>query len=115
VGGKIARLEVRGHAGFAPAGKDIVCSAVSALVLSGTHGVVRHGGAKARVQDDPNGAYVLELHGGDARAQAVLESALDGLRAIARSYPGHLRVRVRAQGRAAESRKRQSPHRRMVG
>jgi len=108
VDGKIARLEVRGHAGFAPAGKDIVCSAVSALVLSSAYGVAHHGGARARVHDDPNGAYVLELRGGDARAQAVLESALDGLRAIARSYPGHLRVRVRAQGRIAASRKRKA-------
>jgi uncharacterized protein len=100
-------LEVRGHAGFAPAGNDIVCAAVSALVQSGAHGVARRAGARASVRDDPHGAYVLDVPGGGgARAQALLESTVDGLRAIARSYPGIVSVRMRAQGRAAGSRKR---------
>ena len=107
LGSKIVRLELSGHAGFAPAGTDIVCAAVSALVLTAARGVVRHGGAKALVRDDPNGAYVLEIPGGGgARAQAVLETALDGLQAIARSYPGRVRVRRQPQGRATASRKR---------
>ena len=104
--GKIVRLEVRGHAGFAQVGRDIVCAAVSALVLTSARGVASYGGARTRVHDDPSGAYVLDVTGGGARAQAVLETTLEGLRAIARSYPGNLRVRERAQGRAAASRKR---------
>jgi hypothetical protein len=44
--------------------------------------------------DDPDGDYVLEVpRGGGARAQAVLETAVSGLRAIARRHPGHLSVR----------------------
>lgn len=89
------RLTVSGHAGFAQAGSDIVCAAVSALVQTAAHGVSAHCGAIARVHDNPDGDYVLDVpSGGGAKAQAVLETALSGVRAIARTHPGHVRVRT---------------------
>ncbi len=93
--GAIVRIAVSGHAGFARSGSDIVCAAVSALVLTAAHGVSAHCGAVTRVQDDEAGDYILDVPGGGGvRAQAVLESALSGLRAVARSHPAHLRVRA---------------------
>jgi hypothetical protein len=87
-------LTVSGHAGFADHGDDIVCAAASALVLTAAHGVATYCGALVVVRDDPDGDYVLEVpRGGGVRAQAVLETALSGLRAIARKHPGHLAVR----------------------
>jgi uncharacterized protein YsxB (DUF464 family) len=93
---RIISLRVRGHSRLARPGEDIVCAGVSALVQSAAYGVARHARANAAVQDDPDGDYVLELL--DARnecAQVVLETALSGLRAIAREYPRQLRVLVR--------------------
>jgi uncharacterized protein YsxB (DUF464 family) len=85
---------VTGHAGFARPGKDIVCSAVSALVQTAANGVSAYCGAVAEVRDDPAGDYVLDVPGGGgARAQAVLETTIAGLRAIARSHPEHVAVR----------------------
>jgi uncharacterized protein YsxB (DUF464 family) len=85
-------LEVSGHAGFAEAGSDIVCAAISALVLSAAEGLRAHCKVKTAVEDAPS-AYRLEVPaGGDERAQAVLETAIGGLQAIAASYPRHLRV-----------------------
>jgi len=90
-------IAVSGHAGTAPRGRDIVCAATSALVLSAAHGIVAHCKSRADVIDDGDGDYRLEVpRGGNGRAQAVLESTLSGLRAIARSYPRALRVRVAA-------------------
>jgi uncharacterized protein len=87
-------LTVSGHAGFADHGDDIVCAAASALVLTAAHGVAAHCGARVVTHDDPGGDYVLEVpRGGGVRAQAVLESAVSGLRAIARKHPDHLAVR----------------------
>ena len=98
------RLEVHGHAGFAKPGEDIVCAGVSALIQSAAHGVVRHAGAKAAVHDDPDDAYVLELlDPANARAQAVLETALSGLRAIAAEYPRNLSVRATTGARGARA------------
>jgi uncharacterized protein YsxB (DUF464 family) len=90
-------LRISGHAGFAAAGEDIVCAAASALVMSAAYGLQHHCGGAARVADEPGHDYVLALrNAGDPRAQAVLETALSGLRAIARSYPGYLDVRISA-------------------
>jgi len=92
--GAIVKLTVSGHAGFADHGDDIVCAAASALVLTAAHGVTTFCGARAVTHDDPSGDYVLEVpRGGGARAQAVLETAVSGLRAIARRHPDHLSVR----------------------
>lgn len=104
-------IDVTGHAGFAPKGRDIVCAATSALVLSAAHGISTHCKSQARIADDGAGDYHLVVpRGGNARAQAVLESALSGLRAIARSYPGVLRVRSLA-GKGARAPKRSALNR----
>lgn len=80
-------------------------------MLSAAHGIIEHCEVRAVVVDDGEGDYELEIpRGGNARAQAVLESALSGLRAIARSYPGSLRVRVIA-GKPKAPPKRPGPKR----
>ena len=72
-----------------------MCAATSALVLTAAYGVSAHCGAQVVVCDEPAGDFVLEVpRGGGPRAQAVLETAVSGLRAIARRYPGHLSVRT---------------------
>ena len=102
--GKLIRIEVSGHAGFAAAGSDIVCAAVSALVMTAAHGVARICGAPVRVSDDPSGAFVLDVPGGGgAQAQAVLATTLAGLQAIARTYPAHVRVLVQRTTRGARA------------
>jgi uncharacterized protein len=94
--GKLVRIEVSGHAGFAEAGSDIVCAAVSALVMTAAHGVAQICHTPVRVSDDPAGAFVLDVpSGGGADAQAVLATTLAGLQAIARAHPSHVRVVVR--------------------
>lgn len=74
----------------------MVCAGVSALVLAGTQGLRRYCRAAVRVEDDPRGDYILEVpRGGDRAAQALLETVVAGLQAIARSYPGYVKIRQR--------------------
>jgi uncharacterized protein YsxB (DUF464 family) len=109
--GRIVAIAVSGHAGRAPHGRDIVCAAASALVLSAAHGIATHCKSPTSVVDDGEGDYRLNIpRGGNASAQAVLESAVSGLRAISRSYPGSLRVRSVA-GKLATVPKRSGPTR----
>jgi len=109
--GRIVDITVSGHAGFAPRGHDIVCAAASALVLSAAHGIAAHCKSPATVKDDGDGDYHLHIpRGGNASAQAVLESAVSGLRAISRSYPGSLRIRSFA-GKAVAPPKSSGPTR----
>lgn len=95
-----------GHAGFASHGRDVVCAGVSALVLSGAYGVSQHCGARTLVIDDGDGDYHIEVERGGTRAQAVLETVVSGLRAIARSYPGTLKVRTVAGNTMVPSKQR---------
>lgn len=106
--GKLVRIEVSGHAGFADAGSDIVCAAVSALVMTAAHGVARICRTPVRVSDDPAGAFVLDVPGGGGRdAQAVLETTLAGLKAIAGVHPSHVRVLVRRASEPVTGARRQ--------
>jgi len=91
-GGSIVGLRVRGHAGFAVAGQDIVCAAASALVLSAAHGLRRHCEVRPRITDSSTEFRLEVPGGGNPRAQAVLETAVAGLEAIAASYPGYMGI-----------------------
>jgi uncharacterized protein len=98
--GAIVAFQMRGHAGFARAGRDIVCAAVSALVLSAANGLRTHCQASPVISDTPE-RYDLSLtRPTNARAQSVLETLVSGLKAIAASYPAYLRVK---QGRISRS------------
>jgi uncharacterized protein YsxB (DUF464 family) len=109
--GRIVAITVSGHAGYAARGRDIVCAAASALVLSAAHGIATHCKSPTTVVDDGDGDYRLTIpRGGNASAQVVLESAVSGLRAISRSYPGSLRVRS-VTGKPAVLPKRSGPTR----
>jgi uncharacterized protein YsxB (DUF464 family) len=98
--GALVAFQVRGHAGFARSGRDIVCAAISALVLSTANGLRVHCQASPVISDTPD-RYALKLpRPANARAQAVLETLVSGLEAIAASHPAYLRVK---QGRISRS------------
>ena len=111
-GRAILGFDVAGHAGFAAAGRDIVCAGVSALVLSTAYGLRRHCGFRTKVTDTP-ACYALRLAGvPNACSQALLATMLAGLKAIARSYPGYIKVRPgegMPQGSAVRTRNRNIP------
>ena len=73
-----------------------MCAAISALVLSAAYGLRAHCRAAPVIADTP-ARYSLSLpRPANAKAQAVLETMVSGLLAIAKSYPAYLRVK---QGR----------------
>jgi len=84
---------VRGHAGFAAAGQDVVCAAASALVLSTVYGLRKHCAIRPKISDTATQFQVDVANGGNLRAQAVLETTVSGLEAIAAAYPGYMRIR----------------------
>jgi len=95
---RIAGFCVRGHAGLAPRGRDIVCAAVSALTQAAVAGLEDHLGLRPRVVIGP-GYLECELPPGeeeDPRAQAILATMLLGLRGVAEGQPGRVQVRERS-------------------
>ena len=82
-----AHVTVCGHAGHAPAGQDIVCAAVSALVYA-LAGRLRETGRLERFQSAPGYAEIAGT--GDCAREFALVRC--GLALLARQYPGRVEV-----------------------
>ena len=90
-------IEIDGHAGKAPQGKDIVCSAVSAL----TYTLVRAIEGMYN-RDELNEIPTVRLESGDANisisprfafrkdARLIFDTICDGYELIAEDYPQHV-------------------------
>ena len=97
-GGCITGFEVKGHAGFAEAGQDIVCAAVSALTQSTLNGLRSVLKAPVMFDIDDQGATLEAELTPEAteeqvrQAQMLLVTLLEGLQAIERSYPRNVRI-----------------------
>lgn len=83
-------LTVSGHAGYAEAGKDIVCAGVSALVY-GAAGALEHRGVSCAFRDDEEGITLHVRATADADfTDGVFAAAVAGLDQIAESYPDYV-------------------------
>lgn len=88
-----------GHSGYAGAGSDIVCAAVSAVVQTAIQGVERVAGCAARVTTG-EALIEAEVSPPDPRhaaarwdqAQAILETMVMGLREIEDGRGRYVRV-----------------------
>lgn len=98
---RIISFVAEGHAGFADAGSDIVCAAVSAILITAANGIASVLGIEASVrQNDEIGFLRLDLPGGLTEEQRrdaglVLAVAKQGLQSVSEQYPGFVRVKCR--------------------
>ncbi|SIS63665.1 ribosomal-processing cysteine protease Prp [Alicyclobacillus vulcanalis] len=97
-GDGIEGFRVRGHAGYAEAGQDIVCAAVSVLVYNFVNSAERFAGARFDVQDVGEALTCRFPEALDARAKLLFDSMVFGIEQVAEQYPEHVRIR-RVQAR----------------
>lgn len=96
--GHVEGFSVRGHAGFARAGKDIVCAAVSAVTEGTLLGLLEVAQAKLSYRvDEKKGELVCRLastaDGASLeKAWVLLDTMLLVLREIEKQYPRHVVV-----------------------
>ncbi len=94
--GRACGYSTAGHAGQGPAGEDMVCAAVSALVQTAALGLERHLGLAVQVREGPGHFDCLlprELGPSlGARAADVLETMWLGLREIQAAHPDAVRL-----------------------
>ena len=87
-----------GHAGYAEAGADIVCAAISALTQSTLNGLKNVLRMPVMFDQDDDGAFIeasLTPEASEAeiqQAQLLLVTLEQGLQAIQREYPRNLRI-----------------------
>lgn len=97
VDGRFRSCSAEGHSGYAPAGSDIVCSAVTVLlrttlqVLSGSFGAA----VKTDITSRGNLAFrVDDCTGGDSgRLMYAADFLRSGLVSLQKEYPAYISVR----------------------
>ena len=109
-GSRISGFSVKGHSGYAPAGEDIVCAAVTSAVRLVECTVNDVMGLRAAVKVSEKAASIsLRLPGGlSAAAEDTCQSLLTGLMVyltqLHDEYPDHIEV-LEADGPPASHRK----------
>ena len=94
--GMITGFECSGHAGYAEAGRDIVCAAVSVLTTTCANALETVARAQPQVKAR-EGEMRLSLPDPQGRdAQVILLAMRQGLRDVEAEYPDHLQLTERA-------------------
>jgi len=95
-GGLIAGFECKGHAGFAEAGQDIVCAAVSTLTTTCANALETVAGVKPTVTSRSGSMRLSLPAGAGPDAQVILKSMRQGLCDLKEAYPDHLQITERS-------------------
>ena len=96
--GALLGYRANGHSGYAEAGADIVCAAISALTQTTLNGLKNVLKAPVMFDQDDDGAFIEAILTPEAsedqirQAQPLLVTLLAGLQAIQREYPRNLRI-----------------------
>ncbi len=80
--GKIKSLSLKGHAQFAQKGKDIVCSAVSAVVIGGINALENPKAFNINVDEEKGEILIEEIKDVQTHDYIVLETILIQLKSI---------------------------------
>ncbi|MGN0802365.1 MAG: ribosomal-processing cysteine protease Prp [Candidatus Faecivicinus sp.] len=96
--GALIGYQTEGHSGYACAGADIVCAAISALTQSTLNGLKNVLKAPVMFEIDDQRAFIEAELTPEAsetqieQAQLLLVTLLEGLQAIQRGYPRNVRI-----------------------
>ena len=87
--GNILGLKSRGHADYAEGGSDIVCAAVSILLINRLNAIEKFSSTTGELKekDQEEGVIEVEFTGvPDEKAKLILDTMLLGLRDVADQY-----------------------------
>ena len=88
-GGEIVGFRVKGHAGFAESGQDIVCASVTSAVQMAANGLTECAGLPADLSVH-EGDISLRCEGGGEGANLLFESLYLQLSLLAQDYPKNI-------------------------
>ena len=90
-GGRIRSVRAEGHTGYAEAGSDIVCAALSAVIQTAALGLARYSPG-ADIAPEGDGRFRIVLGERGAEADAILETMRLGVADLASQYPEYIRL-----------------------
>lgn len=86
-------IKIRGHAGYAPRGQDVVCAGVTALTQTLVESIEGLTGNEIKYDMSP-GRVDIEIMNPDEDAQLLTDSFLVGIEMIVDEFPEHIRVEI---------------------
>ena len=87
---KIIKIEAQGHALFAQKGKDIVCSAVSAILVGGCNALENHSNYDIKIESGNLAIDTLDKI--TEQDEIVMRTIIIQLKTIEESYSSYLKV-----------------------
>ena len=86
-------FDVNGHAGYAKKGKDLVCAAVSTLVINTVNSLETISDTDIKYEQSPSGRIRLNLMSpADIKAETLLGALEIGISTLQSEYGQYLRV-----------------------
>jgi uncharacterized protein YsxB (DUF464 family) len=92
--GRLRGFSCSGHADYAKRGKDILCSAVSALTLSCVYSITELTGDTAEVKEADGNLQCMVSIPVSPESELLLKSLYLGISSIAEEYPRNVTVTV---------------------
>ena len=86
----ISMIEIEGHANYDEEGKDIVCSAVSAIFVGGCNALINEDSFDITLEKGYSKVEVIDEI--DEHDEIVLDTMIIQLFTIAKSYPNYVRI-----------------------
>lgn len=93
-------FECAGHSGYAEAGNDIVCAAVSALTLTCVNALESVANIQVKVKRRPKNAYLQVLFPENLNleqyhdSQVLIKCLQQGIGDLAKQYPKHVHLLI---------------------
>jgi len=96
---EVIGYEIKGHSGFAEAGQDIVCAAVSVLTQTGANALEKVAGLQPEIQVEDGYLQVMlpeNLQESEReQAKTIFGTILVGLEEVAEAYPRYVKLKYR--------------------
>ena len=93
-GQKFKAFSIKGHAGYADAGRDIVCASVTSAVQLTANAITEQFGEKAEVTVEENRISLLLPSNAGEEAALLLEALLEHLKILAEDYRNTIQIIV---------------------
>ena len=90
----ITTIQAKGHSGYAVAGQDIVCSAVSTIMQTTLNGLLEVVKADVDYQIDEQIPFLrISVNEQDRQAQILMKGAYLALKQIADDYKNYIKIK----------------------
>ena len=84
-------IKITGHAGYADAGKDIVCASVSSIVYTTVNGIMNIDKDAIKFSDD-NNIFKIKIINKSKVVNILINSMIDLLNDLEKQYPENIKI-----------------------